>query len=60
MKKEKGIIIYIYMFKYLYKKIDKKEIKNNDDLKNIYIIKPGEDTNRGYGIKVESNLDNIK
>ena len=29
-------------------------------MKNIYIIKPGEDTNRGFGITVESDLNKIK
>tara|TARA_B110000503_G_C6951186_1_gene331090 strand:+ start:265 stop:399 length:135 start_codon:yes stop_codon:yes gene_type:complete len=33
--------------------------KNNSQPKNIYIIKPGEVTNRGNGISVESDLDVI-
>jgi hypothetical protein len=28
--------------------------------RNIYIIKPGEDTNRGFGITVESDLKKIR
>ena len=34
--------------------------KKSSDLKNIYIIKPGEDTNRGFGIQVESSIAKIR
>ena len=33
--------------------------KNKKGCKNIWIIKPGETTNRGYGISVSDNLETI-
>jgi hypothetical protein len=32
----------------------------NSDIKNIWIVKPGEVTNRGKGITVCATLDEIK
>ena len=32
----------------------------NKRLKNIWIVKPGENTNRGCGINVAKDLDSIK
>ena len=38
-----------------------KEIKKNFKVpKNVWIIKPGENTNRGNGINVSSNINEIK
>lgn len=34
--------------------------ENGQPLNNVYIIKPGEETNRGTGIIVESDLNQIK
>lgn len=37
-----------------------KEMEDNKKLKNIWIIKPGENTNRGCGINVAKDLEHIK
>ena len=31
----------------------------NDKIKNVWILKPGENTNQGNGIMVETKLENI-
>jgi len=36
------------------------EIQNDTEKKNAWIIKPGENSNRGNGITVSDNLDEIK
>ena len=36
------------------------KLENDKDYKNIYIIKPGEETNRGQRIQVENDLKVIK
>ena len=41
-------------------KIDENESKKIGKIRNIWIIKPGEYTNRGYGIRVCLSLDEIK
>jgi len=37
-----------------------KDLKGNASERNIYIIKPGEDTNRGHGIQLAQDLNAIK
>ena len=37
-----------------------KQMEEDKRLKNIWIIKPGENTNRGCGINVTKDLDSIK
>lgn len=50
---------YFKFLKYYYSRA--KEIKaNNSKCKNIWIIKPGENSNRGNGISVCLNLEEIK
>ena len=36
------------------------EVAPNKNMKNIWIVKPGENTNRGVGITVETNVNEIK
>jgi hypothetical protein len=35
------------------------KVKKMKELKNIWIIKPGENTNRGVGISVQTKLEEI-
>lgn len=34
--------------------------KNGDDIQNVWILKPGENTNRGSGIIVSNDFTEIK
>ena len=50
---------YYKFLRFYYKRA--KEIKSNSQkLENMWIVKPGENSNRGYGIKVCKTLDEIK
>ena len=44
-------------FEYYYKQC---HLKNRDAKENVWVIKPGENSNRGNGIKVESGLEKIR
>lgn len=53
---------YFKFLKYFYKKGKEGRMKEekNEKVRNIWIVKPGEFTNRGNGITVCKNLDDIK
>ncbi len=42
------------------REVEIKKKKNEPNLYNVWIVKPGENTNRGNGIKVCSTLNEIK
>jgi len=47
-------------FKQYYQKEEEQRIKSGDKTKNIWIVKPGENTNRGQGITVMKEFEEIK
>lgn len=54
---------YFRFLKYYYqrgKEIRKKMQGEKEELSNIWIVKPGEFSNRGYGIRVCKTLEEIK
>ena len=47
-----------FVFKNIYAEIEQQKSENG--VKNMWIIKPGENTNRGNGITVSYSLDDIQ
>ena len=52
--------VYYKFLKYYYKLAKESRTDSKEKSKNIWIVKPGENSNRGSGIKVCLNLEEIK